>query len=293
MVSPLHEAVLRLLREEPRLIRRLVAGRIDSDLERDSRIEVADATVSPASTPITRAVDLALLVRSQLGEAQMTLLFEVQLARDPEKAFSWPVYIAHYAAAHRAPCVLVVITLNRSVARWVRRIARAAGGITIRPIVIGPDEIPRIDDVELARGEPALALLSVFAHFGRPTAEALPVARAFFAAIGSLDPPRGARYADMAIPAMMLKAPELGELIMSRRDHYEFQTPFMKAAYAQGKTELFIDILQRRFGPLSDDLRGRVAQASPEQLELWVDRILVAESLAAVFRDAESAERSG
>ena len=55
----------------------------------------------------------------------------------------------------------------------------------------------------------------------------------------------------------------------------------------QGKREEGVAILARlltkRFGPLSEETRARLASASLDQLDLWADRILDAPTLAAVF----------
>ena len=42
--------------------------------------------------------------------------------------------------------------------------------------------------------------------------------------------------------------------------------------------------LTRRFGPLSEELDGKISQATEQQLELWADNILDAKTLDDVFR---------
>lgn len=53
----------------------------------------------------------------------------------------------------------------------------------------------------------------------------------------------------------------------------------------QGEAQILRRQLARRFGPLPDWVEAKLAQASTDQLELWADRILDAESLEAVFRE--------
>jgi flagellar biosynthesis/type III secretory pathway protein FliH len=50
-----------------------------------------------------------------------------------------------------------------------------------------------------------------------------------------------------------------------------------------GETALLERLLTRRFGPLSDETRARLASASLDQLGEWADNILDAQSLDAVF----------
>jgi len=42
-------------------------------------------------------------------------------------------------------------------------------------------------------------------------------------------------------------------------------------------------LLNKRFGPLSEDMSRRLNNATGEQLELWTDAVLDAPTLAAVF----------
>ena len=43
-------------------------------------------------------------------------------------------------------------------------------------------------------------------------------------------------------------------------------------------------LLTRRFGPLPNEVVARIAAASVEEIDIWVDRVLDAASLDAVFR---------
>ncbi|PIQ51160.1 MAG: cytosolic protein [Comamonadaceae bacterium CG12_big_fil_rev_8_21_14_0_65_59_15] len=51
----------------------------------------------------------------------------------------------------------------------------------------------------------------------------------------------------------------------------------------EGQATLLMRQLTKRFGPLSPDSAQRLQTATPEQLELWADRILDAPTLAGVF----------
>ncbi len=53
------------------------------------------------------------------GDSAHVLILEVQRAVDPDKCWSWPVYLATVRARHRCACVLVVVTPRADVARWV------------------------------------------------------------------------------------------------------------------------------------------------------------------------------
>jgi predicted transposase YdaD len=50
-----------------------------------------------------------------------------------------------------------------------------------------------------------------------------------------------------------------------------------------GEAKALRRLLQKRFGPLSEDVLARLQAASIDELELWLDRALDADSLAGVF----------
>jgi len=53
----------------------------------------------------------------------------------------------------------------------------------------------------------------------------------------------------------------------------------------EGKVEVLTRQLNKRFGPLSIEASQRLQTATPEQLEVWTDRILDAPTLADVFAE--------
>ena len=56
---------------------------------------------------------------------------------------------------------------------------------------------------------------------------------------------------------------------------------------AKGEAKALLRLLERRFGPVSDDLRSQIISANLEMLDLWFDRALDASALDAVFSDAK------
>ena len=58
--------------------------------------------------------------------------------------------------------------------------------------------------------------------------------------------------------------------------------------FAEGRSETLTRQLQRRFGPLPSAVRSRITGASLEELDIWVDQVLDAPSLEAMFGDTFS-----
>ncbi|MBL8724549.1 MAG: DUF4351 domain-containing protein [Planctomycetes bacterium] len=54
----------------------------------------------------------------------------------------------------------------------------------------------------------------------------------------------------------------------------------------EGRIETLRRQLTKRFGPLPSELDSRLDQATPEQVDLWTDRILDARSLSELFAGA-------
>lgn len=278
-----------MLREHPTILRALVERHVA--IPRDSIVKILDATVSPANAATVRAVDLALVITNAAGKALFVLLVEVQLARDPEKLFAWPLYVAHHAARERLPCVLVVVAFDAAVVRWIKSADFSRGSLVLRPFVVAADEVPRIDTPEAARKAPELALLSLFANLGAPIDVVGPIALAFFDAVAGLDPDRRIYYSDVAHATIAKKAPRLGEFLMQPPPNYRVQSPILREAEARGEARgearLLGRLLELRFGVLAAPLRQRLEAASTEELDRWGERVLTADSLQAVFGDVE------
>lgn len=56
-------------------------------------------------------------------------------------------------------------------------------------------------------------------------------------------------------------------------------------AIREGEAGMLLHLLRSKFGPLDPETEERVRSADAERLLAWVDRILTAESLQAIFRD--------
>ena len=52
---------------------------------------------------------------------------------------------------------------------------------------------------------------------------------------------------------------------------------------AEGKAETLLRLLQRRFGPIPESARARVAVGSAAEIDAWLDALLDAQSLTEVF----------
>ena len=181
-LSLTHEALLRLLRDQPEVALSLLPPTSGIDAEGPLRALPADAT---EPVPVELRADLALLLREGTPTA-LGLVVEVQLRIDPQKRWTWPCYVTQLRLRHRLPFALVVIAPSPAVAAWARAPIAIGPLGSLQPWVIGPEDVPAITDPAEAQAAPALAALSALFHARGP--RGAEVAGAALAATSALDP---------------------------------------------------------------------------------------------------------
>jgi hypothetical protein len=298
MPSMQHEGLVLLLREQPEVIRALLTTALGVTVPRRGAIRIEDTHFTQL-VPAAYDADLVLTIRHR-GRVRLGVVVEVQLRPDPRKRYSWPLYAAALHARLRCEVVLLVVTPLASVAAWARRpVTTLQRHGPFVPLVLGPDEIPRIARVALARRLPELAVLSSLAHGNEPDGHR--VVKAALAAAARLDRKRGLLYDDLILSALNDAARRALEenVDLSR---YRFQSEFVRKHYgeghakgvAEGKAEAVLAVLAARQLAVSARQRTRVlACKDTEQLDAWLLRAMTAssarEALAVVREPPKSA----
>jgi hypothetical protein len=315
MLSMLHEALVMLFRNEPRLAPELLRDALSVALPVWTRVDVKEATLTEI-VPTEYRADLVVLPERD-GEPVFGIVVEVQLGRDEEKQWSWPLYASALRAKLRVPTCVLVVAPEPAVARWAAGpIETGQPGCPFVPMVLGPGAIPYVTDLEQASKAPELAVLSALAH-GQEE-EGAKVALAAIGAARGLDPDRARLYHDLVLSALNEAARKaLEELMASGR--YEYQSDFAKKYLAEGRAEgwaegkaegkaegraegktegraegraeafrlALVRVLARRGFTLTSELQRRIdAETDLERLERWLDVAVTAASLAEVFADA-------
>jgi hypothetical protein len=235
MPSLTHDAILELFRRRPTLAGEILGKAFPSHLPPLLCVDVADSSVG-SSVPIERTADLVLLFSSTADAApERAVVLEVQLDVDPDKRRSWWWYLAFVHTRHQCEALLVVVTLDARVAAWAAKpIELGHPGATLRPLVIGPADVPIVRDVNEAIDHPELAVLSAVVHGHTDAAD--DIARAAFAAVQPLDDPRAVLYTDLVIISLRASARAILEDLMAVGT-YQFQSDFAKRYYGQGLAE--------------------------------------------------------
>jgi len=291
MPSLLHEALVMLFRNRPSLAPELVCEALLHPLPDYDEVELEDADLSQI-TPTEYRADLVVLLHSCVPV--FGIVVEVQLGRDEDKLYSWPLYAAALRARLRCPTCVLVVAPGAPVARWAScPIETGQPGSPFVPLVLGPERVPRVTDLEVARSAPELAVLSAQAH-GRDAGASDVVAAALEAA-RELPEERGMLYCDLIWlsigEAVRRKLEELME-----RGTYTYQSDFARKYIAEGrvegKQEDILAALEERFGGVPGRVETAVREVhEPDQLSELLRQAIRVASIEAF--EAELRARSG
>ncbi|WP_433935358.1 hypothetical protein [Sorangium cellulosum] len=126
------------------------------------------------------------------------------------------------------------MAIDAEVARWCARpIDAGHPGLTLTPLVLGPEGVPVVTDAEQASAAPEVVVLSAMAHGQSEAAEASGVA--FLALAAGLDEERRALYGDLVLSSLNAAARRTLEAIM--KSGYEFQSEFARSYVAKGRRQ--------------------------------------------------------
>ncbi len=297
MPTFVHDGLAQLFHDRPDLAPTLVRELLGVELPRytDLALETADLKdIKPAS----RYADGVVVLRDE-GVPVHALVLEVQLAIDADKLLSWPAYVTSLRSLHRCDVELLVVTPDRAVARWAAMPIRLGASNAFRALVLGPEQLPCITDLDRARASPELAVLSAMSHARDEEELAVASALAATVAVSGLRSERALIYTDLVLAGLSDAVRRMVEGLMESK-RYEYQSDFARRYFgagkaegmaegraegkAEGKAELLVKQLRLRFGGLSTEARERVAAATNEELDRWAERILTAESLDDVLR---------
>lgn len=243
--------------------------------------------------PMERRIDTLMRCETVDGEAYLVLV-EAQRAVDEDKRYTWTYYLAYLADKYRLPVLLLVICHDQRVARWAaqpfKHGAGAYAALTLRAIVVGPHNVPVIDDEEVARDYIPLAVLSALTH--AKDADIGTILATLASVLKKMNDPQEA-YDLADIAGAGLADTQAGEIWrqMMAIDTSWYRSPFSQQLRAEGRAEGLAEsvlrVLDKRGVAVSDEQRARVEGSTDlAQLDVWLDRAVTATEASEVF-DAE------
>jgi hypothetical protein len=292
MPSIEHETIVDMFRRRPRLAGELVTEALGHALPPHAEVAVAETDFTEI-TPVPYRADLALLLRSR-KRAVHALVVEVQLSVTGDKLFTWPHYAVAGRLLWRCEVTVVVVTPYAKVARWAAKRRPIGGGNTFAPLVVGPEQIPEVVDVDEAVARPELAVLSAMAHGRREVGGRIALAAA--EAARRLDPDTAALYYDVVLGSLGPAAQRALEALMPN-GRYEYKSEFARKYFAEGlekgreegladgERRTLLKLLRLKFQHLPPTIVARVEAAEIADLDRWAERILAATTLDDVFAE--------
>ncbi|MFE3060968.1 hypothetical protein ACFXIV_48270, partial [Nocardia sp. NPDC059236] len=166
MVTARHEAAHRIFQERPALLAptfRLLGV----SLPEKPRVEVLTPDVTELE-PVERRIDSVLRLSPEKGGTPLLLAIEAQSRPDPRKARNWAYYLSFLESKNECPAYLLVVCQDKATAEW------ASGPfdlgtddwspLTVRPLVLGPGNVPLIVEPEEAEEDLTMATFAAMTH---------------------------------------------------------------------------------------------------------------------------------
>ncbi|HEX6681780.1 MAG TPA: hypothetical protein VF062_03255 [Candidatus Limnocylindrales bacterium] len=145
MPSALHEGLIEIFRQRPAFAADLIGGLFNVDLPawQNARLDSGDL---PELIPTEYRADGVVTLLA--GEKPvLSVIVEVQLQPKKAKRRTWPVYLTTLHARLRCPTVLLVVSPDINCANWcAQSIHIGHPGWELRPLVLGPQQVPVITD---------------------------------------------------------------------------------------------------------------------------------------------------
>jgi len=231
MPSLLHEGFLLLIRDQPALVATLLADLLGVEVPRFTDARLTEAALHELVPVEYHADAVVLLVEDR---PVFGVIVEAQLQADPRKRYTWPLYAVAARARYECPFVVVAVTPDPATARWAARPIELGNGAVYRVHVIGPEGIPVVTEVERARRDLPLAMLSVMAHGEGDVDTAVSIARAAASAIEGLPEDQRLVYWAIVESALGEAARKAFEMLP---DTQRFMSESQRRSFAKGEVE--------------------------------------------------------
>ncbi|MFF4400777.1 hypothetical protein [Streptomyces sp. NPDC001480] len=248
--------------------------------------------------PIERRVDT--LMRADTDEGTYLIVVESQGKKDEDKRGSWPYYLSYLYAKYRWEPVLIVITQSVATARWaaepIHLGVRGFASLTVRPLVLSPDNVPLIADAREAERDVPLAVLSAMTHGRGPHAGA--ILESLAAALRTIDADSAAAFVQFVDSCLAdTQAQQMWRDLMTAMQYF-WRHPLAEQVRQEGREEgielgveqeraaMVLRILQWRGIDVPESARARVTSCTDlDRLEVWAQRAVHASAVADLFVD--------
>ncbi|MFB7459837.1 MULTISPECIES: hypothetical protein [unclassified Streptomyces] len=295
MVSSPHEGLHQICQKDPAGFTRTLQRVLHIPIPEPRDFAVLNADLTEIE-PVERRVDT--LLRAETDEGTYLLVVESQGKRDEDKRGSWAYYLSYLYAKYRWEPVLIVLTQSRSTARWATRPIRLGlpgwHSLTVRPLVLSPENVPLIVDEVEAQRDVFLAAFSAMTHGKGQGAAA--ILKPLAAALAATDTDSAGMLAQFVESCLVdAQAKQIWKELMMPVNYFfrhEVAEKVREQAREEGieegvekeRASMVLRILDWRGIPVPDSARDRVKSCSDlDQLEVWAQRAVHATSAEELF----------
>lgn len=138
---------------------------LDIEFPELQSVDIVDSDLTDASV-LERHVDTVFLIETVAGKHVLAL--ESQTWDGKDKRSSWPFYVAALYNKYKADVTLLIVTADRATASWARKPIRIGlpghPTMIVRPLVLGPDNVPAVRTTREATSDVMLAVFSAITH---------------------------------------------------------------------------------------------------------------------------------
>jgi hypothetical protein len=289
-----HETPIALAKLDPDLVAWLLTNVFDIKVPSydHARAQPTDVRVL---VPRTYHADGMVLFCDPADLPLLAVVLEVQRSPDRAKRRTWKLYVAQLEAELEVSAALVVFCPDPVLARWYERLVAADGlSLLLRPLIFTPDDVPLVRDVELARANPALAVLSAICHGGQTELDDMFPALA--EALRALGPKRAILYYDIVLAGLPVPARVRWEEFMTtavgdyrsellRELAAEHEQRGEARGEARGEGHAVLTVLDARGIAVPPAVRERILACTDlAQLDTWLRRATTASTADEVVR---------
>ncbi|MFG2267733.1 hypothetical protein [Streptomyces sp. NPDC048720] len=291
MVGSSHEAMHRIFQKDPTLLTRALQRVLHVPFPEPRRIAALNVDLTEIE-PVERRVDT--LLRAETDEGTYLFVIESQGKVDDRKRGSWPYYLSYLYEKYRCEPVLIVVTQNSATAKWASRPIRLGfrdwHSLTVRPLVLGPDNVPVIADEQAAVRDVPIAVLSAMTH-GRGR-QAPAILESLATALRTIDDETAAVFVQFVDSCLAdPQAKQMWRDLMTATQYFwrhplaeQVREEGREEGRAEAKAEMILHMLQWRGIEVPDAARERVTACTDlDQLEVWAQRAMRAEDAAELF----------
>lgn len=249
-------------------------------------VEASELDTDHSAPVVVRQSDTVIELKTT--ESPLIVVIEPQGRVKADKPGAWAWYLSRIHAKYRCPVELIVICHDQATADWARRPMGVPGiggrqSLAVSPLVLGPDNTPRITDPRLAAADIHKAILCALTHSGDPELAAILDALAL--ALDTLDTELADRLAEFTEDG--LGAGPAGEHWRHLMDTKSYRFTSISAqeferqaeergkaeGRAEGKAETLLRILAHRGIDVPADQQARILRCHDlVQLDVWLDQ---------------------